>query len=580
MTNTIYNLYPLPHRLEVSPEFFVLPESLRLESNIDPDAAILARLGEALALHDIELTDEADYVLALELVLSDGLTRQDAHSLSIDPTEIRVRAQTEAGLYYGLTSLYHILAQSEASLHSLVLEDYADTKLRGLIEGYYGIPWSDMSRKSIMDFGSYFKMNIYAFAPKDDPYHRDLWWEPYPEEPLGVIAELAAFGESRYNHYTWTIAPFKADSKPIREDNKETGLAQLIAKFEQLYAVGVRQFGVLGDDVGNLPYETVVYVMNEVNKWRREKGDVRELVFCPEGYNMDDWAFKDGSELNLYDQLFDPDIHIFFTGMSTCSPATKEAIHAFKTRAVTQGVRRDPLFWMNWPVNDIDRESYRRLFMGAGEVYEPGVVGMSGVLTNPMEEAEASKVSLFATLDYAWNIHAFNDLQSWSDSFAYIEPDVPEALHELAKHMSEVRNGAMPTAGESVELASLIEAFDRADAAGPADREAAAVRTAYEAIISAADEFTAGTKNKQLLQEMKPYIGNLRDKAEAALLYLEAYISGDEAIYEQASFVEEASRQHVVVTRTAEFPSTSLRAQTGGLVIDPHIEALKRGFKA
>lgn len=575
-----YQIYPLPHSVEYRNNVISIPREIHVESNAALNEAIIQRLSEALELKGIQQSDTAAYSLRIDIRADLNPDQHDYHEIDIKEDSISIRAANSGAVYYALTSFYHILQQSDEQVQSLLLKDYSDMKLRGLIEGYYGIPWSDESRKSIMAFGSYFKMNIYAFAPKDDPYHRDLWWELYPEDHLAVISSLALFGENCYNHYTWTIAPFKADAKPIREDNKEEGLAKLIAKFEQLYAAGVRQFGVLGDDVGNLPYETVVYIMNSLNAWRKTKKDVRDLVFCPEGYNMDDWAFKDGSELTMYDREFDKDIHIFFTGMSTCSPVTKEAVHAFKTKLTTGNERRDPLFWMNWPVNDIDRETYRRLFMGKGEVYEPGVRDMVGVLTNPMEEAEASKVSLFATLDYAWNVLDFDCDQSWEDSFNYIDNDAAAELHEVSKHMSEISNGAKADAEESVSLLRLIESFDSAYENGEYTVEAQELTAAYQQIVNAVAGFKAKTKNKQLLKEMSAYLANLSDKAMAAILYLQAVRTDDQEAFAEASRLEESAKTYYIATRTAEFPNTQLRAQTGGRVIDKHIESLKARIKS
>ena len=76
--------------------------------------------------------------------------------------------------------------------------------------------------------------------------------------------------------------------------------------------------------------------------------------------------------------------------------------------------------------------------MGKGSLLHTdiNVDDIKGVVTNPMQEAEASKVAIFAVADYAWNVKAFDDDQSWADSFKYIEPDAAEALYTLAKHMS------------------------------------------------------------------------------------------------------------------------------------------------
>src|SRR5699024_6709041 len=201
--------------------------------------------------------------------------------------------------FYGLVSVEHILNQSKGNVVSnLLIEDYANTQIRGVIEGYYGITWGNDNRANLLEFGGQFKANAYVFASKDDPYHRERWSELYPEDefkdheriaqlgnetkiryiwinapfqhqsdPITTEKEselypedklkgherLAQIGNETKNRYIWTIAPFQPQSDPITPDNEEEGIAKLIAKFEQLYSVGVRQFGVLGDDVGELP---------------------------------------------------------------------------------------------------------------------------------------------------------------------------------------------------------------------------------------------------------------------------------------------------------------------------------------
>ena len=67
-------------------------------------------------------------------------------------------------------------------LRNVTVEDYAEIKNRGFIEGYYGKPWSNADRAELMRFGGDLKLNQYFFAPKDDPYHNKKWRELYPEE--------------------------------------------------------------------------------------------------------------------------------------------------------------------------------------------------------------------------------------------------------------------------------------------------------------------------------------------------------------------------------------------------------------
>ncbi|HEY4397239.1 MAG TPA: beta-N-acetylglucosaminidase domain-containing protein, partial [Acidimicrobiia bacterium] len=45
--------------------------------------------------------------------------------------------------------------------------------LRGVIEGFYGRPWSLTDRLEMIEFLAERGMNAYVYAPKSDPKHRD-----------------------------------------------------------------------------------------------------------------------------------------------------------------------------------------------------------------------------------------------------------------------------------------------------------------------------------------------------------------------------------------------------------------------
>lgn len=152
-------------------------------------------------------------------------------------------------------------------------------------------------------------MTAYVFAPKDDPYHTSKWRELYPAEDLEGIKEMVAAGEASKCRFVWTAHPFMGG---FNTGDVEGETKALLNKFEQLYSAGVRQFGVLGDDVGSLDKDIVITVMNAVVEWGKEKGDVLDPVFCPAGYNHA-WQ-GDYSELNTYDAGFPEEVQIFWTG--------------------------------------------------------------------------------------------------------------------------------------------------------------------------------------------------------------------------------------------------------------------------
>src|SRR5699024_3739010 len=111
------------------------------------------------------------------------------------------------------------------------------------------IPWTYNNRKSLMRFGGRIKMNTYIYAPKDDPYHSALWRELYPKKELAKLAELVDVGHATKVQFVWAIHP---GFNMIDWSKYDKELATLIDKLEQLYSIGVRQFGLFMDDI-NLP---------------------------------------------------------------------------------------------------------------------------------------------------------------------------------------------------------------------------------------------------------------------------------------------------------------------------------------
>src|SRR5262245_22210526 len=61
---------------------------------------------------------------------------------------------------------------------------------RGIVEGFFGPLWSMAHRKAMFKFGAVRGMNTYLYAPKDDPYHRERWTEPYPRNQWRALLQL------------------------------------------------------------------------------------------------------------------------------------------------------------------------------------------------------------------------------------------------------------------------------------------------------------------------------------------------------------------------------------------------------
>jgi hypothetical protein len=67
-------------------------------------------------------------------------------------------------------------------------EEMSDSfKIRGVIEGFYGEPWTMDERKNMFGFMRQHHFNTYVYAPKDDPYQRLQWGDLYPESQLAQM---------------------------------------------------------------------------------------------------------------------------------------------------------------------------------------------------------------------------------------------------------------------------------------------------------------------------------------------------------------------------------------------------------
>lgn len=595
-----YEIYPNPHEILYTGDQFVIRKDVNVVYDSTIDEATKNRMTEVLKSKDKNITESNEVVNGKTNVLvgtySSGeyadeyiqsknevepslFEKNDSYYMASENGTISILGRNTDAAFYGITSLKHIFSQMDGStILNFEMRDYADTPIRGFIEGYYGIPWTNEDRMSLMEFGGDFKMTSYIFAPKDDLYHTSKWRELYPEEELKAIAEMVQVGVNTKTKFVWTAHPFMGG---FNANDYENEMIKLKAKFQQLYDVGVRQFGILGDDVGNLNKQIVVNMMTELSEWGKEKGDVYDFVFCPAGYNAS-WQ-GDYSELNIYDDQFPEDVQIFWTGNSVCSPVSQDTLTKFKTYRLEEGKesRRSPLFWLNWPVNDINM---KRLMMGKGSLLHTdiNIDDLAGVVTNPMQDAEPSKVSIFAIADYAWNVKGFDDDNSWEDSFKYIDSDASDALHTIAKHTSDpAPNGHGLVLEESEEIKPLLDEFKTKLSSGDSLIEVGTkLVNEMDTIIEASDEFINTSNNERMVEQITPFANSLKDLATSIKDYVNAAMNLEEEDNESA--IQNFADGTVAYENSKKYDrptiSGSTKAQAGSKRLVPFAEAVRDGI--
>ena len=119
--------------------------------------------------------------------------------------------------------------------------------LRGIVEGFYGTPWTFEDRADLIKFSGNHSLNAYIYAPKDDPYHRDKWREPYPEAKIQELKNLITIANVNNVRFIFAVSP-GLDLNFIGEKaNKDFNI--LMTKLDSIYEIGCRDFAIFFDDI-------------------------------------------------------------------------------------------------------------------------------------------------------------------------------------------------------------------------------------------------------------------------------------------------------------------------------------------
>ncbi|WP_307841613.1 beta-N-acetylglucosaminidase domain-containing protein [Streptomyces endocoffeicus] len=436
-----------------------------------------------------------------------SVKRDDGYALKISAADrvIAVMGADNSGAFYGVTTLDEILEQADGVLKDTLIQDYADVKFRGFIEGFYGTPWSHENRKDLMSFGGDFKMNSYLYGPKDDPYHASRWREPYPPEKLAELKELVDKGLETNVEFVWG-----AHVGGKINLGSDADVQALKDKFDQMYGIGVRQFAIFFDDSATNNDQLVNFITRIDSEYIKPKGDVKPIIFCPQYYRKDSGSQATINYLKSISR-FPKDVEIMWTGDNVVSPVNQSVIDW-----VTQYIDRPVYMWWNYPVNDLGRAGY--VHMGPTKGLYPGVKNVSGFASNPMNQAQASKVSLFSVADYTWNTDEYDAELSWQDSFDHVIRDDAKAARALRIFSANASNGLNPfNAGESSYLLPRMNTFKQRYAAGEdISKSGASLARSFKDISSAVDTLKEYQGTNGISGELTPWLDKMKKIAQAS----------------------------------------------------------------
>ncbi|XP_074517910.1 protein O-GlcNAcase isoform X2 [Halichoeres trimaculatus] len=265
--------------------------------------------------------------------------------------------------------------------------------LCGVVEGFYGRPWSLDQRKVLFQWMQCWGLNTYLYGPKDDLKHRLLWREVYSPEEEGQLRTLILEAKSRGLRFVYALSPGQDIVFSSACD-----LTLLKRKLRQVSDLGCQAFAILFDDIDHSMCQAdteafssfaqaQVTVTNEIYRFL---GEPPIFLFCPTEYcsSLCSPSVSKSPYLQTVGEALLPNITVVWTGSKVISRRLSVDCLA-EVKCVLQ---RAPLIWDNLHANDYDS---RRLFLGPFKGREPRLRShLRGLLLNPNCEFEANFVPL------------------------------------------------------------------------------------------------------------------------------------------------------------------------------------------
>ena len=422
----------------------------------------------------------------------------DRHIISLTAqkngnAQLLILGENTDAVFFALASLEQMLDGGSSNMACVTIYDYADIKDRGVVEGYYGVPYSTAVTEDLLRFMMRYKMNSYMYGAKSDPYHSGYWGKPYPEKLTAEQKSMGCFTAADIKqmcevsvatkvNFIWAIHPGVAFT-----GNDDAVIDRIMEKFEAMHGLGVRQFGVFVDDVG-VPYDEPTLKLNAKRltdlqnaidqKWNFSGAvpadTVKPLHFVPQLYAYG-WTKAEGRK-NFFSALSNTPAktQIYITGKAVWSVPNNTDL-----KIVEEDLGRPVAWWWNYPCND-NADAYTfPVDMYSNFIDMPAIdddarlpenlEGCASLLCNPMQQGEIAKIPLFSAADYAWNNASFDNTSSWNAALAaavgkqyaqplahilpYLRINDPESMAKLIEDYKTTGNASALKA----ELTAIID---------------------------------------------------------------------------------------------------------------------------
>jgi hyaluronoglucosaminidase len=455
-----------------------------------------------------------------------------------------------------------------------------------VVEGYYGRPWTHEARRDVVRFLGRQRLNTFVYGPKNDPWHRDRWREPYPAAEVAALGETARVARRARVRFVWAISPVHDVCYACPQDFDALG-----AKLTQLANAGIRRFALFFDDGGALtaPEDVARYggtdatalaraqadLANRTHRWLRRHGLAGRPLVVPSDYY--------GTVCRPYHtelaRALVRGLPVAWTGPAVLS----RRITADAARARRECLPGHPVvLWDNYPVNDVVLSN--TLHLGPLDGRDPDLPPeLAGYLANPMTQPHASLIPLATIAAYLRKPRAYAADAAWAAALdrvatpgvgrlahqvrsSFIDPD---DARELAFAVDAVAAAAMSPGWEPPLARLEVEARDDAAAAAAIATAAPTDPLAAEVLPWAGELAAHAARTGQavtLLRALKPGLAVSAEPAGDGMLRVRGSASPPDTATATAlgpGFVTDAD---AVEARTAAPPLAAYVACLGPIL--------------
>lgn len=426
-----------------------------------------------------------------------------------------------------------------------------DSPIRGVIEGFYGQPWTQAQRISMFSFMSHNHLNVYVYAPKDDPYQRSAWGELYPQTQFLDMSALVKVAQSDAVRFVYSISPGIPAPLPGQSLTSEmiaqsitftshSDLMKLERKIDQLRGMGVHTLMLSFDDVekslkiadqsvyGSDYARAHVDLANKILSDEKHKDPNFHLWFAPTTY----YGLNDNHYWVTIRTRLNPSIQVIWTGKWVLN----QSITGTEAARVATRIGRKPLLWDNYPVNDYTYvvKKAPMLLMGPLEHRSPDLEDhIAGYIANPMLQPEASKVALATVGQYLTNPRAYVPTTAWQHAIQSVGGvGDPAAFRLFCSYSSK---STVNTVGYA-PFSALANSFWTSRST----QHGANLRKELETLQNLPGRLHSTLANQALVSEIDPWLTKLGQEGQTGLLALD-YLDTSTTDPERA-----AKRQKVV----------------------------------